>query len=47
MSYAVASKPKARKVKSQEEDDENAANPLLSVNVKRSTKEIETKLSSI
>ena len=34
MSYAVASKPKARKVKA-EDDDENASNPLLSVNVKR------------
>jgi hypothetical protein len=34
MSYAVATKPKARKVKA-EDDDENASNPLLAVNVKR------------
>jgi hypothetical protein len=43
MSYAVAQKPKARKVKT-EDDEENAANPLLQVNIKRQTKVIETKL---
>lgn len=44
MSYAVSTKPKTKKIKAADEEDENAANPLLSVNVKRQTKVIEQKL---